>query len=174
MVKAVYRTGARTFLFINVPPIDRSPSTLAKGSKAQEAQKTSVEDFNIRLGKMLEGLRTSYEGTRVFHYDIHELYSNVLDNPASYPETSVYKNTEGYCEEYAAYVHRAIRQPKFNAYEGIPANLDLTLFRGTPDWYTSIPACGAPVNQYFWLDHFHPTFPVHNVTAREIVALLSP
>lgn len=46
------------------------------------------------------------------------------------------------------------------------------LNRGTDDWYTFDPSCGIAVNEYLWLNDLHPTFPINNATAREIVALL--
>ena len=35
-----------------------------------------------------------------------------------------------------------------------------------------VPACDIPVNQYLWLNDLHPTYPVHNLMAAEIVHLL--
>lgn len=52
------------------------------------------------------------------------------------------------------------------------AILTFMAYSGTADWYTFEPACGIPVHQYFWLDYIHPTFPMHNTTAREIAALI--
>ena len=35
-----------------------------------------------------------------------------------------------------------------------------------------VPVCDVPVNQYLWLNDLHPTYPVHNLIAAEIVRLL--
>jgi phospholipase/lecithinase/hemolysin len=32
--------------------------------------------------------------------------------------------------------------------------------------------CGVPVNQYFWLNSLHPTFPVHDVLAEKVAQML--
>jgi phospholipase/lecithinase/hemolysin len=51
--------------------------------------------------------------------------------------------------------------------------LKLTLYSGTPDWYTFDQKCAYPVNEYMWLNSLHPTFPTHNATAWDIVAFLN-
>ena len=44
---------------------------------------------------------------------------------------------------------------------------------GTPTWYTFYQNCSIPVDEYFWLNSLHPTFRMMNVTAQEIVKMLS-
>jgi phospholipase/lecithinase/hemolysin len=36
----------------------------------------------------------------------------------------------------------------------------------TPDYFNS--TCGIPVNQYFWLNSLHPTYPMHDVLAQQV------
>lgn len=43
---------------------------------------------------------------------------------------------------------------------------------GTPTWYTFYENCTYPVDDYFWLNTLHPTFPMMNVTAQAIAAEL--
>ena len=43
---------------------------------------------------------------------------------------------------------------------------------GTPTWYTLDANCTYPVNEWFWLNNLHPTFPIHNATAASIVKYL--
>ncbi|KAK7975892.1 hypothetical protein PG989_014355 [Apiospora arundinis] len=43
---------------------------------------------------------------------------------------------------------------------------------GTPNLDTLDPACGIPVNEYFWLNSLHPTYPMHDVVAEQVVATL--
>lgn len=38
------------------------------------------------------------------------------------------------------------------------------------DYYD--PECGIPVNQYFWLNGLHPTYPIHDVLAGQLAKLL--
>lgn len=39
------------------------------------------------------------------------------------------------------------------------------------DYYD--PTCGIPVNEYFWLNSLHPTYPIHNVLAEKVSQLLA-
>lgn len=43
---------------------------------------------------------------------------------------------------------------------------------GTPEKDTFLEECGVPVNQYFWLNNIHPTYPVHEAVAAQIAQLL--
>lgn len=44
--------------------------------------------------------------------------------------------------------------------------------RGTPTGDTFIEKCGVPVNEYFWLNSFHPTGAIHEVVADQVAKLL--
>lgn len=50
--------------------------------------------------------------------------------------------------------------------------MQLTCFSGTPteDYYDA--SCGVPVNEYFWLNTLHPTYPMQNVLAEEVAKTL--
>ena len=73
------------------------------------------------------------------------MFNQVLSYPASYPQTTLYKNTTAYCDAYA---------------------------NGTPERDTLNATCGIPVNEYFWLNSLHPTYPMHDVVAKQIATLL--
>lgn len=47
--------------------------------------------------------------------------------------------------------------------------MQLTKCSGTPTLTSSDPSCRAPVNGYLWLNDLHPTYPMHNLIASEIV-----
>lgn len=40
---------------------------------------------------------------------------------------------------------------------------------GTPTLTYLDPSCGVPVNEYLWLNDLHPTYPMHNLIASQIV-----
>ena len=43
---------------------------------------------------------------------------------------------------------------------------------GTPTMAYLDPSCEIQVNEYFWLNDLHPTYPIHNFMASQIVQLL--
>lgn len=143
LVDQLYHSGARNFLFLNVPPVDRSPLIVAAGLADAALEKAAIATWNARLASLAHNLTRTYHDTTTFLFDTHAAFTTVLDYPCSFPQTCAYKNTTDYCV----------------AYEN-----------GTPSWYTDDAAeCGISVDEYFWLNTLHPTFRMHNVTA-ELVA----
>ncbi|OQN98525.1 hypothetical protein B0A48_15786 [Cryoendolithus antarcticus] len=146
LVDTLYSTGARNFLFLNVPPVDRSPLTAAQGAASQAAEKVAIAAWNANVTALAANLTKSYKDATAFVFDTNAAFTQVLDNPASHVETAPCKNTTGYCDAY---------------------------MNGTPTWYTFNASCTYSVDEYFWLNSLHPTFRMMNVTAQEIVQQLS-
>lgn len=146
LMDVVYQSGARNFLFLNVPPVNRSPLTKSQGHAASQLEASYIAAYNANITKMAANLSSTYEDATTFVFDTHSIFKQVLNNPCSHPETCAYKNTTNYCVDYE---------------------------NGTPSWYTLIAACGIPVDEYFWLNSLHPTFRMMNATAKAIVAQLS-
>ncbi|KAL9598875.1 MAG: hypothetical protein Q9219_004215 [cf. Caloplaca sp. 3 TL-2023] len=136
----LYRNGARNFLFFNVVPVDRAPGIIAQGPATVAAIGKYIPAFSGRLIAMAEAFNSSHSDTEIFLFDTHNFFETVLDNPSSFPQTASIRNTDGFCP---AYHH----PPTMNHYN---------------------PACGLAVDQYFWLDELHPTYPVHDAAAAEI------
>ena len=143
LIDQLYQVGARNFLFINVPPVERSPGTIMQGPSVQNAEGADIEAFNLGIQRLATNLSVTYNDTTVFHFDANAIFSQVLDDPSSYPQTALYRNTTGYCAAYQ---------------------------NGTPAPYTFNATCGVPVNEYFWLNTLHPTYPMHDAMAEQIVA----
>lgn len=145
LMDEVYRTGARNFLFLNVPPVNRSPLTKAQGAAAEALEAGYIAAWNKNITHMAANLSATYGDVTAFVFDTNEIFSQVLDFPCSYPQTCAYLNTTDYCYYYE---------------------------NGTASWYTFDKACGIPVDEYFWLNTLHPTFRMHNATAKAIAAEL--
>ncbi|KAL6721295.1 hypothetical protein ACLMJK_000397 [Lecanora helva] len=145
LVNTLYNAGARNFLFLNVPPVDRSPGTIEQGPASQAAEAGYLGRFNFRLGALVHNLGVRHSDTTSFLFDTNFLFTRVLDDPTQFAETAGLRNTTEYCV----------------AYEN-----------STPTMTYFDPSCGIPVNEYFWLNTLHPTFPVHNFMGSQIVRLL--
>jgi len=146
LVGKLYDAGAKNFLFINVPPVDRAPLTLAQSAANQAAEKADILAWNTELFAMAKQLKVDKPDTNVFTVDSNALFSEVLNNVASFPQTAAYKNTTDYCV----------------AYEN-----------GTPAMDTFNATCGYPVNEYFWLNSLHPTYPMQDVLGQEVAKQLA-
>jgi len=142
LVDALYYAGARNFLFLNVPPVDRSPLAKANTAAQQATEKADIAAWNAALISLAKALKQDRSDVNIFTVDTNKYFTEVLDNPKSYPATSLYKNTTAYCTAYA---------------------------NGTPtDDYLNATACEIPVNEYFWLNSLHPTYPMHDVLAQQV------
>nr|POF07104.1 acetylesterase [Quercus suber] len=146
LVEKLYGSGARNFLFINVPPLERAPNVVRGGPQEQRVHQANVDLWNKNLTMLADNLRESHVGVTTFLFDANKLFNEVIETPCSYVESCPYQNTTWYCDYY--------------------------IF-GTPDWYTKFPECPYPVDEFFWLNDLHPTFRVHNVTAQEVAKFLT-
>lgn len=158
LIDKMYTSGARNFLFLNVPPIDRSPEIRGEGEAAVAKEKARIETWNKRLSAFVTNFSKTRREFTAFVVDTNAVFSRVLDSPDSYPQTAGLKNLTDYCYGYAEYAP-SITHTKQNL---------LTIGSGTEARNTYMPTCASPVNEYFWLNALHPTFPVHNATASQI------
>ncbi|KAK0517474.1 hypothetical protein JMJ35_000629 [Cladonia borealis] len=146
LVNILYDAGARNFLFLNVPPVDRSPGTLETSSSSQAAEAAYIATFNFRLGALVYNLGTRNPDTTLFLFDTNWLFTRVLDDPQQFVETAGYLNTTSYCPAYA---------------------------HGTTTLTYFDPTCGVPINAYFWLNTLHPTYPMHNFLGSQITQFIT-
>ncbi|OAA59906.1 Lipase, GDSL [Niveomyces insectorum RCEF 264] len=154
LVDHLYTAGVRNFAFLTVPPVDRSPLTTGQGAAAQAREKADLAAFNGLLTTRLAGPlqakhangSTETDAVNTWVFDTAPLFNAALDKPATFPQTAGLKNTTTYCSSYA---------------------------NGTPARDTLTAACGVPVNEYFWLNSLHPTYPIHDVVAEHLAKALT-
>ncbi|MCJ1458624.1 hypothetical protein MMC28_008998 [Mycoblastus sanguinarius] len=80
-VDELHRTGARKFLFVGVPPVDRSPYIMARGAADAASCSNWVNSYNLRLaGSVNEWAAANPDSTKSI-YDFHAWMTTVLDNP---------------------------------------------------------------------------------------------
>ncbi|KAL9133146.1 MAG: hypothetical protein Q9175_005679 [Cornicularia normoerica] len=137
----LYTTGARNFLILNIPPLDRMPFAR---KMAYPLPHRAVSDWNAGLASLASNLTLAHPDATVFHFDTHALFAEVIDDPKSYPQTTIYRNTREPCEEY----HAASKKDDFNQ------------------------TCGMTLEKYLWHDALHPTTAVHEAIAAQIAQML--
>ena len=149
----MYSEGARNFLFMNVPPVDRAPIYFSLTDTMRADVAGWIGRFNYRLSSLAYYLSQRYPDATPSYFDTNFLFTLVLDDSTRFPETAGYRKTTTYCEAYLEWVMtRSIYAP------------------GTMSYYD--PVCGVPIDQYFWLNTLHPTYPMHNFLASQITQLL--
>ncbi|KAI0343567.1 hypothetical protein BDW22DRAFT_1344558 [Trametopsis cervina] len=93
LVQKIYNAGGRNFLFINVPPIDRSPLMIPQGTSATNAEKTVIAGFNSKLAQRVATLAST--GAQTWLFDSNAAFTTVLNNPTKYGfvDATSYGNT---------------------------------------------------------------------------------
>ncbi|KAL8293682.1 hypothetical protein RQP46_000383 [Phenoliferia psychrophenolica] len=84
VVTALYASGARNFLFMGIPPTNRTPLVTSYGAPAQALFTTNVMNYNTQLFNFVNSMPTALPGTNAVLYDTQPFFNTVLDNFASY------------------------------------------------------------------------------------------
>jgi phospholipase/lecithinase/hemolysin len=84
LVQKLYNVGARNFLFLNVPPTDRSPLLLAQPASSQSLLKANILDFNTQLAKFAQNFKAKNSGVTTFLWDANAAFTTILDNPKAF------------------------------------------------------------------------------------------
>lgn len=156
--RRLYDLGARNFLLLNVPPLNIAPRFNRDFVKAALIA-GSIADFNTRLSDLAVWLQNVHPDVRVFQYDVHGAFLRIQANPGNTMAAighSPLTNLRRFCPTYQQ--------------ESVRANIEQRVRDESRSFQQN---CGARVDQYFWLDGLHPTWPIHKFMAMEIANYLS-
>ncbi|KAB5595461.1 Phospholipase A-2-activating protein [Ceratobasidium theobromae] len=96
-VDDLYNQGARSFLFINVPPLERAPLFVEQGATTVKAVKAATSDFNKQLAQRVKQFQKTYKNLdQITLYDAHKMFNVQLDNA----EVLGFVNITGYNTAY--------------------------------------------------------------------------
>ncbi|KAF8212645.1 hypothetical protein K438DRAFT_1544884, partial [Mycena galopus ATCC 62051] len=76
----LYSAGARVFLFIDVPPIGRSPA----GMNASSDISATYLNWNSELRKSVEAFAAAHSDARVLTFSAFDIFNHILDNAKKY------------------------------------------------------------------------------------------
>nr|POE54550.1 acetylesterase [Quercus suber] len=133
LVEELYRSGARNFLFLNLPAVEQTPMIRGWGSAKSRTVSADVAGWNANLTLLVQDLKRRHRDVTAFLFDYHTLFNEVLEDHDAYEETRPYENTTWFCKGY----------------------------------------CPSSVDRYFWINNAHPTFRMHNLTAKKIVETMA-
>jgi len=83
-VNNLYTAGARKFLFVRVPALDRSPAHKKDGAAANAALKSAIADYNNELVSRVFNFAAKKNDAKCRVYDFNAFMTSVLDNPTPY------------------------------------------------------------------------------------------
>ncbi|KAG9004189.1 hypothetical protein FRB94_002621 [Tulasnella sp. JGI-2019a] len=84
LVEKVYDTGARNFLFFDVPPVNVSPLMLAEPVASQTTQGVIIDGFNARLAARVAQFDLSEKGVKALFYNGNTRVKQILKDPKKY------------------------------------------------------------------------------------------
>ncbi|KAG2025765.1 hypothetical protein GB937_002487 [Aspergillus fischeri] len=84
LAKDIYSSGGRKFLFVNVPPINRTPMFIQQGDWAIEHSAAYLAFYNQQLATMVERFKSNNTSVTAVLYDSWSFMTKVLDNPTVY------------------------------------------------------------------------------------------
>jgi hypothetical protein len=102
LLSTLYGTGARNFLLLNVPPLERCWQPPSVGQDVRDKYASDVGTYNRRVQNVAEGLKAEFKDANVFHFDVNTLFNQALDDPSRFEQLSGILNTTGFCPAYAS------------------------------------------------------------------------
>ncbi|KAF8176250.1 hypothetical protein K438DRAFT_1847186 [Mycena galopus ATCC 62051] len=76
--------GGRNFLFLNVPPLNRTPELLVQNSTIRALEAGIIAYFNAQLAAGVDKFKSSHSAVQTWQYDAHAAFTQVLDHPEQY------------------------------------------------------------------------------------------
>ncbi|KLO19201.1 hypothetical protein SCHPADRAFT_865460 [Schizopora paradoxa] len=96
-VEDLYEKGARSFLFLTVPPTNRAPLIIEQGTSSETLIKSALADYNFQLAENVKTFQAKHHDLdQVTVFDTQPIFNTLLDNAASFG----FVNSTGFCEAY--------------------------------------------------------------------------
>ncbi|KAG6852961.1 hypothetical protein C0991_007877 [Blastosporella zonata] len=93
----LYSEGARSFLFLTVPPTDRAPLFLEQGPEVTARLHPLIANYNAQLTTTVSRFRARHRDIdQVTVFDTQPIFNTLLDNAKALG----FVNSTGYCEAY--------------------------------------------------------------------------
>jgi len=83
-VQELYASGARNFLSLTVPPIQKTPAVMAQPNSTQSAEGAAVGDYNELLVKAVDDFKAKNEGVTTWVYDTGDAFNTAIASPETH------------------------------------------------------------------------------------------
>lgn len=100
LIEMMYDHGARNFVFLNVPAVDRSPIMVMRGPRDVAWSAADLTEFNGMIVAMAGEFKQKHPEVNAWVYDSRADFGKVLDDPRAFPQTSGLKNVTDACAKY--------------------------------------------------------------------------
>lgn len=93
-VQQIYDQGYKDFLFMNLPPLNRTPGNIGVADPSPNATQISWYDGALKTHSLQ--FAAEHSDATLLNFDVNTFLNGVIDNAAEYG----IKNTTGYCTSY--------------------------------------------------------------------------
>ena len=100
LVEKVYHSGARNFLFLDVPSLQNSPMS-RKHPEGIATEVAALKNWGSRLGSLAQTLTTQHPDVMARTFSTYAVFDRINQNPKSYQQTSNLRDVTGFCQQYA-------------------------------------------------------------------------
>jgi phospholipase/lecithinase/hemolysin len=114
-MQILYNAGARNFLFLTVPPIQKTPLVLAESTATQTQEGAAVVSYNQLLEAGVDAFKKNNTGITAFVFDTTTPFNAAISNPTAYgaPDATCYNSNGVSCLWYNNYhpgqaIHKAV------------------------------------------------------------------
>ncbi|KAJ7907306.1 hypothetical protein B0H13DRAFT_1879697 [Mycena leptocephala] len=153
----LYSFGARSFLFLTVPPVNRAPLFLEQGKAVTSLLASDIANYNAQLSATAKRFQESHKNVETTVFDTQPVFNTFLDNA----KTFGFSNSTGFCEPTKWDTCRV------DADRAVCTCLHLFVRRAL------FPLIAAATESQSWLNSLHPLFTVHNAIAHAIATVIS-
>lgn len=96
-MEKLYQNGARSFLFLTVPPTNRAPLMIEQGKTAVSSISAALDDYNSQLASSVGAFQAKHRDLdQVTVFDTRPIFNTLLDNA----KTLGFVNATGFCDAY--------------------------------------------------------------------------
>lgn len=125
LLQQIYNTGARNFVLLSVPPIDKSPLMLGQSASAQQLEASVITQYNDALASNLASFLQSHPGAVGKIVDTGAAFNKVINNPTAYgaADATCYNSDGVSCVWWNNYhpalaVHKVVAEAVAEAWKG--------------------------------------------------------
>ncbi|GFF57121.1 hypothetical protein IFM51744_09099 [Aspergillus udagawae] len=83
-LEILYKAGIRKFILLAVPPMQRSPVFIDRGSEAVSQDAAAIAKYNSLLQTHLHNFLSSHPNAKAKFIDMQQPFNQALNNPTAY------------------------------------------------------------------------------------------
>ncbi|KAH0606910.1 uncharacterized protein H6S33_002898 [Morchella sextelata] len=114
LVQQLYDVGARKFMFMSVPPVEKTPSQLVYSDAVRANEVAQIADYNSQLVSRAATWKAGTTGTTVWQFDTQAPFNQVISNPTAYG----YADATTVCQATSSALHKVVAEQVAAALDG--------------------------------------------------------